>query len=194
MRAHENPFRADRIEQLPFQFETIDQTGLLNHLRVRSGGSAIVGPQGSGKTTLLELLYHQMIESNIPAALFTFEHARSADLRRLFRQIGDLPPQTTLFVDGADVLSPMRWRFLKILCRLHRFGLVITSHRSGMLPTLVENQTSPTLLQSLLAELLPNHHIEELTDQIEPLFHRHDGNIRHCFRELYDQFSAKPTL
>ncbi len=63
-------------------------------------------------------------------------------------------------------------------------GLVITSHRPGLLPTLYECETSPELLAGIVEELAG----EELDS--EEVLARHRGNIRDALRELYDRWAG----
>jgi hypothetical protein len=66
-------------------------------------------------------------------------------------------------------------------------GLVITSHRTGLLPTLVECETSVPLLRAILDDLHPEH----VGDSAEDLFTRHRGNVRDALRELYDVCASR---
>ena len=59
-------------------------------------------------------------------------------------------------------------------------GLVITSHRCGLLPTLVECETSAPLLREIVETLHPGQ------PEVDLLFDRHRGNVREALRELYD--------
>ena len=94
-----------------------------------------------------------------------------------------------VFVDGAEQLGPLAWwRFRRIVRQAT--GLVITSHRSGRLPTLIECRTSPTLLRELVTELAPDD-IEKLEPRLDDLFERHKGNLRSCLRELYDRYAGR---
>jgi hypothetical protein len=67
-------------------------------------------------------------------------------------------------------------------------GLVITSHQPGLLPTLWQCETTPELLRSLVHELLAGTGLDDNLPCAE-LFHRHHGNIRLSFLELYDRFA-----
>jgi len=142
---------------------------------------AIVGPHGSGKTTLLEELADHLTERIVWVRL-------NAESNRPFSTAHDVlrhkpGPEHTILIDGAEQLSPWSWWLFHH--RIRAAGtLIITSHQSGRLPTLYECTTDPTLLGKLVAELAPD--MVETVD-LEALFHRHQGNIRLCFRELYDR-------
>jgi hypothetical protein len=69
-------------------------------------------------------------------------------------------------------------------------GLVITSHRRGMLPTLVECSTTPALLDEIITEILGEE--SNILRPLTPtLFTKHRGNLRAALRELYDLYAAK---
>jgi hypothetical protein len=92
-----------------------------------------------------------------------------------------------ILIDGAEQLGGVAWWRLER--RLRPAGkLVITSHRPARLPTIHECTTSPELLAELIDELAPGTAFEI---DIEALYQRHDGNIRLCFRELYDRWAGR---
>jgi hypothetical protein len=64
-------------------------------------------------------------------------------------------------------------------------GLVITTHRLGMMNTLVESSTSERLLAEIVGELIgdPKAAPEDLVREI---YRRCNGNIRNCLWEMYD--------
>ena len=64
-------------------------------------------------------------------------------------------------------------------------GLVITSHRPGLLPTLFECETSPELLAGIVGELAGSE------VEAGELWARHRGNVRDALRELYDQWAGR---
>jgi hypothetical protein len=90
-----------------------------------------------------------------------------------------------VLLDGADAIGPATWTLLKHRILRQAAGLVITTHRPGRLPTLIDCATTPGLLGVIVNELLPQEHdIEGPT--LDRLFHCYQGNIRNCLRELYD--------
>jgi hypothetical protein len=64
-------------------------------------------------------------------------------------------------------------------------GLVITSHRPGLLATLFECETTPELLAGIVRELAGDG-----VDAGE-LHARHAGNVRNALRELYDRWAGR---
>jgi len=191
MKAHENPFRAVQIEKLPFRFENRNFEELLVQLASFNDRGAIVGVQGSGKTTLLELLHCHYIDLGRTTSFFNFEQTDRSSLIALIQKMLSLPEKTVLFVDGADSLSAIRWNFICGIMRIKQFGCIITSHRTGMLPTLIECNTSVHLFRELLGKLIPDHPILTNDPFLESLYSQHEGNIRLCFRDLYDYVSRR---
>jgi len=150
--------------------------------------AAIVGPEGSGKTTLLEDL-----EPRLAGLGFTVRWARlHLGERRLERQqakalLSDLTPRDIILFDGADHLSWLSWAGVQRRS-MSEGGLVITSHREGMLPTLVRTSTSAELLGEMVNVMLRGRQLE-IDGGIEGLLARHGGNLRNAMSELYHRFA-----
>jgi hypothetical protein len=94
-----------------------------------------------------------------------------------------------VFVDGCEQLGAIGWR--RLLHETRRAAAVIvTLHRPGRLPTLVECRTDPRLLRKLVDDLAPREALH-LGKGLDELFLRHNGNLRQCFRELYDVYAGR---
>ena len=143
----------------------------------RSFRAALVGPHGHGKTTLLEELAPRLTARGFRVRTVTLrQEERRVDWKRL-RGLG---PDDILFLDGIELLDRLAWLRVRFRCR-RAGGLIITSHRPGRLPTLLECGTTPELLAGLVRELTG----EEL--DTGELFARHGGNLRLVFWNLYDR-------
>ena len=103
-------------------------------------------------------------------------------LREFFASTG---PNDVLLFDGAEQLSRLAWWRFRRLARRAR-GLVITSHRPGLLPTLVACETDADLLRDIVSDLAPTGPPMP-GPAPEELFARHNGNVREALRELYDR-------
>lgn len=188
-RPADNPFASHRIEDLRYRCERFSIGNLGPRIQKLGGRVAIVGPKGSGKTTLLQELENVVFGEPIQVRI-------RRDCSRYWREArAQLPrpihPRQVVLVDGAEQLGPFAWRRLLHAVRPARC-LVVTLHRPGRLPTLIECHTDHRLLGELVSELAPSH-ASALEPGLEDLFQRHDGNIRLCFRELYDVFSGRFT-
>ena len=102
----------------------------------------------------------------------------------------DVDPRDCLLVDGAERLAPGSWRRVERKSRAAG-GLVITSHRAGLLPTLLECQTTPVLLAELVHDLLDEVPGDQDHHSDGELLARHGGNVRDALRELYDLWAAR---
>ena len=141
---------------------------------------SIVGPRGSGKTTLLEQLADHLTGRIVWVRLNAESGRPFSTAHNILRH--EPGPKHTILIDGSEQLSP--WSWWRIHHRIRAAGtIVITSHQPGRLPALYECTTDPELLEDLVRKLAPQ--VTESTD-LHELFHRHGGNIRLCFRELYD--------
>jgi hypothetical protein len=185
----DNPFACHRIEDLGYWCERFSVGDLGPRIRELGGRVAIVGPKGSGKTTLLQelenVVFGEPIQVRIRGGCGRPWREARAQLPR------PVHPNQVVLVDGAEQLGPFAWRRLLHAVRPARC-LVVTLHRPGRLPTLIECRTDHRLLRELVTELAPAH-ASALEPGLEALFHRHGGNIRLCFRELYDVFSGRLT-
>ncbi len=97
-----------------------------------------------------------------------------------------------MLIDGSEQLGALAWRRFA-LATLRARRLVVTQHRPGRLPTLYECRTDPGLLKDLIHCLAPDDAVI-LEPYLPGLFHRHDGNIRSCFRELYDVYAGRKNV
>jgi hypothetical protein len=183
MKARENPFRSERIEGLAFRPAGFSLDGLMERLAVLGGRGAIVGAEGSGKTTLLEALASHLQERGVEVRL----------LRMRFEdwnpRCGAFPGDTVggvLLVDGLESAGH-RARSLLQEMEARRDLLIISSHRPGLLPTLVELRPSQELFTELVRELVGEEDAAVLEPDLPRLFQKNRGNLRECFRELYDR-------
>ena len=193
MKARDNPFSTDRVLRVRYRLRGLAWDELLAKLAQMRYRAAIVGPDGTGKTTLLEDL-----EPRLAALGFTPKPLRlDADHRRFppgferefFAQLGR---RDLILLDGAEQMSRWNWWHFRHRSRCGG-GLLITSHRAGMLPTLLEARTSPELLEELLEELLGQQAVAH-QGHARQLFARHGGNLRLALREFYDVFAEFPAM
>lgn len=193
MRARDNPFATDRVLAVRYGLSGPQWEELLARLAALGHRAAIVGPEGAGKTTLMEDLAPRLAARGFSVhhlALHQGERRLPADpSRALPRRLGrgDL-----VLVDGAGALSRVAWLALRLRAR-SAGGLVVTCHRPGLLPTLHECATSPSLLAGIVGDLL-RHCGEEgagAAPRPDELFARHGGNLRDALRELYDHWATR---
>ena len=161
-----NPFRASRILEFRYRFVDSGWDPLLSKLEALGMRGTIVGPEGSGKTTLLEDLG---------------ERLRRSSRRVIF---GGVEAGAVTLLDGAERLTRRQWRRFLREAR-EAAGLVVTAHRPGYLPTLIETRTTPGILDAAVLAA-SGRRCEGFAVTPEELWTRHGGNIRTALRELYD--------
>lgn len=180
MRACDNPFRTSRILSVRYRFLEGGWDDLLGRLAALGHRAAIVGPKGRGKTTLLEDLAPRLSERGFtPHPLRLDEESPRFEPGFLSRFCAGLGPRDAVLLDGAEQMG--RWAWMRFRWGTRRAGaLVVTAHRPGLLPTLIECRTTPALLEGIARELAG--------DGIDggDVFTRHGGDLRLALRELYD--------
>jgi MoxR-like ATPase len=189
-RPAENPFAMHRIERLPFRRPGWSPSELERRLAAAGGRGAVIGPKGSGKTSLLDEVASRV---NGAAARVVVGGGSPASWREVRRQ---LPQQIAaghaVFVDGYEQLGGLCRR--RLLRAVRTAGtLLVTAHEPVGLPTVFWCHTDPALLRDLVNELAPAD-APALEPSLDELFHRHRGNLRECFRELYDLYAGRASL
>ena len=192
MNARDNPFTTERVLRIRYALAAEDWTALLARIDAHGYRGAIVGPHGAGKTTLLEDLQAQLEARGVP----TLWLRRDADRRHFTRAELDasfamITPAHVICLDGAEQLTRLGWALFKRRARVAR-GLIITSHRAGLLPTLHTCTTNERLLEEIVGRLLsPAPPVSPATlPTARDLLLRHRGNVRDALRELYDCYAT----
>ena len=195
MKARHNPFRAERVLQVRFRLDAIEPNlsweALTTRLEALDWRGALVGPEGSGKTTLLEDLEAPLTARGLRVRHLRLSREAPSFAPGFLAQFYDsLMPNDCVLFDGAEQMSRLAWRRFERESR-RAAGLVVTTHRAGLLPALAQCQTSPQLLRAILVQLLGDD-AAQWDDEIETLWARHDGNLRLALRELYDVYAGMP--
>jgi energy-coupling factor transporter ATP-binding protein EcfA2 len=186
-RPADNPFAGRRVESLAYRSPDVSWRQLENRFDWLGRRCAIVGPKGSGKTTLLEAIAGRLDQTvamvRIPGSC---DNPWRAVRDQLPRPVAD---GHAVLVDGCEQLGAIGWR--RLLHETRRAAaLIVTLHRPGRAPTLVECRTEPRLLRDLVTDLAPEE-ASHLRPVLDRLFDRHGGNLRLCFRELYDVYAGR---
>jgi hypothetical protein len=193
MRARDNPFATARIHRIRYRLPDGFAWGrLIGRLESMRWHGAIVGPEGAGKTTLLEDFAPRLIEEGFEIVWLRLTRGQPRFAPQTWRELSSsLCSQHFLLLDGAEQLSRWAWWRFRV-CARAAGGLLITSHRPGLLPTLLNCATTPELLASLVAELLGERpEVHEV--YVHWLHQKHCGNVRDALRELYDLWSSRAT-
>ena len=153
---------------------------------------AIVGPHGHGKTTLLSELQKRLqadqwdilrIKLDTSHPELTQQHWDSIHLA------GSGQLRSILILDGAEQLTKRAWK--QLLSSLpSEAGLLITSHDSGLLPTIFQSTSELFTFQQIVCFLLNVCEITELNEQwqvaVSAAYQKNAGDIRQALFQLYD--------
>jgi len=186
MKARDNPFAVERIHALGYRPLHTTFEALVARLREMDYRAALIGPEGSGKTTLLEALQPALAQQGFQTKLIFVNDTVRFDRSACQRLLSQLTRDQILLLDGADVLGRFDWSRIQRHTLARGGGLIVTSHRPGLLPTLLECATSTALLRALVDELQPRGPLASAAF-LDDLYERHRGNLRDCLRELYDR-------
>ena len=189
MKARDDPFAVERIQTIRYRPLHTSFDRIPARLRELNYRAAIIGPEGSGKTMLLEDLQRLLERKGWRTRLVFVNDTSGCDRRACRHLVSELTPETLLLLDGADLIRRWDWSLLKRRTITYAGGLVITSHRAGLLPTLIECSTTPTLLNEIVNGLLPQSRTVP-AEFLDSLYVRHQGNLRDCLRELYDLYAG----
>jgi nucleoside-triphosphatase THEP1 len=190
VKARENPFRSECVLRIRYRPEGWTWPELLDRLAALRWRAALVGPHGSGKTTLLEDLEPHLRRRGFEPVRLRRDDREPRFTRAQLRALSAaLTARHVVLLDGAELLGGLAWR--KFVWRTRRAGgLVVTLHRPGRLPTLVECRSSATRLREIVRELTGE--VESFpVEAAAELLARHAGNLREALRELYDRRGAQ---
>jgi hypothetical protein len=189
IRPADNPFRSERIDGLDYRPQDVSWSQILHRLDSLELRAAIVGPHGSGKTTLLNDLGRRFGKQGFQVrSLFMNTDSLRPSLVDMLHACRESGPGTLILFDGAGHLSQPIWQLFKLLSR-KAGGLIITSHTPGRKELLVETSTTASLLDTIVADLLPDPPAM-IRRQLPALHHKHKGNIRQALFELYQISSS----
>lgn len=192
MKARDNPFNTERIRLIRYRFQHSGWDELFQRLAELRFRGALVGPEGAGKTTLLEEFEEKLSQFGFRPRLVRLTQFAPRFPRQFWNTFfPSLASRDIILFDGAELLGRFDWLRFKRKSRTAG-GLIITAHRPGLLPTLLECNPSIKLLDQIIASLVgpESSHLEPLTAS---LFERHHGNLRSVLRELYDVYADAPS-
>ena len=185
MRARDNPFCAERIDRIAYIPVAAVVEDLVSKIEQMNFRGAITGPRGAGKTTLLGGLKSRFKEKSFTVKTIFVNDTTPFTKDRRKEFIVGLTCGELVFLDGAEQLGTIGWRRFKRQVLESAAGLVITSHKPGLLETIIECSTTPGLFLEIVSQLTGEGFPLDEKQLIE-IYDHHKGNIRNCLRQLYD--------
>ena len=186
-----NPFATKFIRAgvQPFIFAPNQSAATVGE-RLRQSGwwGQVLGPHGSGKTTLLKTLQPRWADWGREPTSFALHNGQ----RSLPPYRNRLGKQAQLIVDGFEQLSPLQRWLLIYHCRRAGSGLLVTTHRSLLKPTVYQTSTSLALARLVVETLTAGRPYSQDDVELEAIYRGAQGNIREMLLHLYDQYLQHP--
>jgi hypothetical protein len=193
MKARENPFNTERLNEIRYHLIKGTWEDLMKKLAGMNYRASITGPHGSGKSKLLQDIQIRLGELGFGTkTIFLNKEKRRLEKHFLNSFLENMSAKDIIFFDGADLMGRLEWRRFKRRTA-GAAGLIVASHRAHLLPALMKCSTSPELLHEIVRQLLGKH-APELLITTEAIYHKHRGNMRDAIRELYDIYASRDGL
>ncbi|NWK55109.1 hypothetical protein HW115_05775 [Verrucomicrobiaceae bacterium N1E253] len=186
MRAHDNPFATDRVEQLLVfrpEWSGTSWSAIEDRWTKLGQRGALIGPHGSGKTTFLDAWEKRLMEQG-GEVLRLFLNRESRELDEIAWEALEDASGKIVILDGEEQLGWLqRRRFYQ--CTASAAGVLVARHRRGKLPVLLEFEPNMELLIRCVHELAPQQ-VEALSEHLPSWWREHHGNIREVLLRCYD--------
>jgi hypothetical protein len=193
---YDNPFATcwTKPGALPFRFPDGESlTGLVERLAARNWRGAIIGPHGSGKSTLLESLKPALINVGCEVHSVSLRYGQRrlphgwASQAFCVANVLMSPKRRILIIDGYEQLAWWKRMRIQMSCRRLDTGLLVTSHSSTGLPTLLYPAPDQRLVEILVHDLCSKVSTGITPADVAASCKRHGPNVRDIFFDLYDQ-------
>jgi hypothetical protein len=190
---HGNPFATcwTRPGALPFQFSNGQSAKQLTaKLAAQQWHGAIVGPHGSGKSTLLETLKPVIVATGRSVYTISLRDGQRHLPRRFFATWASAS-NSVVVIDGYEQLSWPARLHLWFRCRSAGVGLLVTSHSTVRIPTLVELSPDRKLVDQLVGDLCAKVSTTITWADIAASHACHGSNVREILFDLYDRHEER---
>lgn len=157
----------------------------------------IVGPHGSGKSTLVEMIC-QSIDSEFAKFVIPSSCDKNHAFKEVHNKIAASSRDQLLIVDGIEQLKTSHRRRIIAKCRKQRLFLLVTTHESVGIDTLIQTATSLNVFRQIVDDMLNGRldsvsgdaDLIEISD-IERAFKNSFPDLREALFELYDVFERR---
>lgn len=191
-----NPFstRFIRPDAFPFIFPPgYDAESLVARLEQNNWWGEIIAPHGSGKSTLLHALKKQLTAARRLVDLY------SLSAEKPVVDWGQQNPKpwtskTQVIVDGYEQLSWWNAMRLQRMVKKAGAGLLVTAHKRGRLPPLVDLTPTIHTAQAIVDHLLSGDRTIISESDVKDAYEGNHGNLREMLFRLYDVYEIRSRI
>lgn len=170
----------------------LDVGAVAARLAEPDAAGALVGPHGSGKSTLLRDLARHLETGG--RAVERIRARCRGDVGPVLARVARVAPGSIVCIDGWESLGIAGRIAVCAASRVRRAGIVVTAHRRGWPPTIVECEPTAAVLHAIVADL-PGHEdwFGTLVDRrdLDECFAASGGDLRDALDRLYDRFECR---
>jgi hypothetical protein len=189
----DNPFATcwTKPGAIAFRFEDGQSaTKLVAKLASQNWMGAIVAPHGCGKSTLLETLKPALVAAGCRIQSITLRKGQWRLPRGFLRDCGTMADEVrhvVVVIDGFEQLGWFRRARIASFCRRRGVGLLVTSHHSCNVRTLIHLSPSRELIGQLVSDLCGGVLLAITAQDTDASYACHGSNVREIFFDLYDR-------
>lgn len=157
----------------------------------------IVGPHGSGKSTLVEMIC-QSSDYDFAKVVISSSRPKNEAFKEIRNKIEASSQDKLLVIDGIEQLKVSQRSRIIAKCKMQKLLLLVTTHVSVGVDTLMQTSTSFNVFRQIVDEML-NERLDSVsrdadlieTTDIEWAFKNSFPDLREALFELYDVFERR---
>ncbi len=188
-----NPFstRFIRPDAMPYLFPPgYSAESLLGRLKENGWWGEIIAPHGSGKSTLLHAIEQQLVACGRKIDVYSLNSDKPV-IDWAHQSVKPWDATTQVIIDGYEQLSWWNAMRLQRMVKQAGAGLLVTGHKRGRLPPLIDLTPTLATAQAIVDRLLQGDHHLITENDVRDAFEGNHGNLREMLFRLYDVYEMR---